>query len=190
LPGADKFDELWLPLIEITIVFCIKDPHQDCFARFRDLQNLLHVSCYKIQNRDVWEKLFDKALFPVFSRLPAEINAQFAQSPNIVERGLMMIRVVFRVWLWAFPSLAQSPSFGGLCSNFVQYSLNFLVLAHPDLTEAVPELLSNAMCVMKEAGVFEGGGAGGDSRQKLWLDCRSMIEPVSPSFAASCRNWS
>ena len=60
----------------------------------------------------------------------------------------------------------------------VQFMMNLMRVNDSDLNECIPEMLGNALLVMKESGIFEQG----DERKQMWLNSVQVIEPLAPSF--------
>jgi hypothetical protein len=107
LPGSEQFDDLWLPLAVSTFHSCIKGTGTNIFPRFRDMQRLLLFSPIKSQNGDMWQKVFNIALFPALVSLSKESPDRRRQCTNMDVRGLLMVRTVFQVFLTSFVSLSE-----------------------------------------------------------------------------------
>jgi hypothetical protein len=182
-PGIERFQDLWIPLVLTTIHFCIKDASPEIFPRFRDLQRLLLFSGIKNQSPAMWNTVFESALFPALASLSKEIPAQRRQFPNIEQRALLMVKTVFKAYLWALQYLSELATFDRIWFNLVQCSFRLLELNDADLHELIPELLGNALSLMKESGIFEP-----EARQRMWLDSKALIEPLSSVFAARYRD--
>jgi hypothetical protein len=182
-PGIERFNDLWLPLVLTTVHFCIKDASPEIFPRFRDLQRLLQFSGIKAQTPTMWSTVFESALFPALANLSREIPAQRKHFPNIEQRALLMVKTVFKAYLWALSYLSELATFDRIWFNLVQYSFQLLELSDGDLHDVIPELLGNALCLMKEGGYFDG-----DPRQRMWIESKSLIEPLNPAFAARYRD--
>jgi hypothetical protein len=182
-PGIERFQDLWLPLVLTTVHFCIKDASPEVFPRFRDLQKLLQFTGIRPQTPAMWNTVFESALFPAVASLSKEIPAQRKQFPNIEQRALLMIKTVFKSYLYALNYLSELATFDRIWFYLVQCSFRLLELSDTDLHELIPELLGNALCLMKEGGIFES-----ETRQRMWLDSKSLIEPLNPAFAARYGN--
>jgi hypothetical protein len=182
-PGYERFDDLWLPLVVSTVHSCIRGAAQNVFARFRDMQRLLLFSPIKSQNSDMWQKVFETALFPALSSLSKEISDRRRQCPDMGERGLLMVKTVFKVFLTSFVYLSELSNFDRIWFMLMQCSFRLYDVGDTDLNEVIPELLGNALSVMKEAGVFEN-----EARQRMWLESRALIQPLNPAFAATYKD--
>ena len=59
----------------------------------------------------------------------------------------------------------------------VQFMLNLMKVDSSDLRESIPEMLGNALLVMKESGIFEQ-----NDRRDMWNNSLAVIEPLAPSL--------
>lgn len=179
-PTLERFAEYWMPLLQTSVIYCLRDPAPDVFSRFSDIQSLINFGGNKPTPLQ-WEFVFESTLFPALEHLPTEISAQWRS--NIGERALLLTKSTFKVFLISYKEMLSLPSFETLWFKLVQYSLNIMRVGDADLKASVPQLLSNALIVMKSSGVFQD-----ESRKKMWDDSRAIVEPITPSFSQLCDN--
>lgn len=175
-PELDKFAEFWRPLLQVTVLFCVRDgtgPEERIFLYFRDLQSLLSFNNVGSPTPQMWSDIFLKILFPAMNKLPKEIAAQKKQFPNINERAIHMTKTVFKAYLLAFRSLSDLPSFESIWFQLVQSTIMLLPDGSADLKETIPELLNNALMVMKEEGIFES-----QDKEKMWIDSKTVVDKL------------
>jgi hypothetical protein len=121
-PGIERFQDLWLPLVLTTVHFCIKDASPEIFPRFRDVQRLLQFFAIKAHTPAMWNTMFESAIFPALANLSKEIPAQRKQFPNIEQRALLMVKTVFKTYLYALNYLNELATFDRIYFNLVQCS--------------------------------------------------------------------
>jgi len=177
MPDIDRFSDLWIPLIQTASIYCIRDSSHGVFTRFGDLQNLLSFGGNK-PTPQMWEVLFDSTLFPILENMPSIIQNQ-EKSPNITERTILMTKFIFKAFLTSHKALSTLVSFEVLWYKLLQKSVSLMSIADTDLKESIPQLLSNALMVMKSSGVFED-----ESKKKMWTESRAIIEPIAPYSSA------
>ena len=178
-PGLDRFNEYWMPLVQTTVVFCIRDPSPDTFSRFSDLYILLLFGGATLEPA-MWEFVFESTLFPALEHVPNEITQQ-RNTKNVGERCLLMTKTIFKVFLQVHKEISELPNFEQLWNKLLQLSINAMKFGDVDLKSSIPQLLANALMVMKSSGVFDS-----DSRKKMWNESRAIIEPFVPYFAQLC----
>ena len=178
-PALDRFAEYWMPLIQTTVLYCIRDPSPEVFLRYTDLHLLLQFGGGS-PTPNMWEFVFDSTLFPALEHIPNELTQQ-KLSKNACERCLLMIKAVFKVFLQVHKELVDLSSFESIWGRLIQYSINIMKVGDQDLKSSIPQLLANALMVMKSSGIFESG-----SRQKMWNDSKNIIEPYLPYFKQMC----
>lgn len=173
-PGIERFDDLWLPLIQTVVMYSIRDDSPTFPRRFQDLQKLLTFPSFSEQTPEMWNKLFETTLFPAMAQLPGEITAQRKQHPNIIERSVLMVKTVFYAILQACDYLSELSRFRCIWSKLLQYSFKLMDMKNPEMSEMIPQLLTNAMNVLKESGVFDS-----QDGQQIWAESRSLIDSFS-----------
>lgn len=195
LPTIDHLQDFYIPLLQTIALFCIKDSSEDVFTRFRDFQIILSFQGIEKQTPQMWDSIFEMVLFPSLARLTTEIPIQTKKNQvnaesnldtqslnngneNMRQRAIMMVRVVFKTFLSAYIYLQELPTFSFIWFKMVQFMMNLMKVNDSDLNECIPEMLGNALLVMKESGVFEQG----DDRKQMWLNSVQVIEPLAPSF--------
>ncbi|OHT01340.1 Sec7 domain containing protein [Tritrichomonas foetus] len=178
LPGINRMNDFYIPLLQTVALFCIKDPNDDVFIRFRDFQTILAFPGIEKRTPAMCDSIFEMVLFPSLARLTTEIPLQIKTHPNMQERALMMVRTVFKAFLVSYQLLSELPTFSCIWFKMVQFMLNLMKVNDADLKESIPEMLGNALLVMKESGIFQSN----DDRKEMWLNSLAVIEPLTPSF--------
>ncbi|EAY04607.1 Sec7 domain containing protein [Trichomonas vaginalis G3] len=179
-PSLDRFAEYWMPLVQTNVIYCLRNPNSD-FNNFNDLQSLVNFGGNSPTNLQ-WEFVFESTLFPALEVLPNEISIQW-NTGTIGARSLLLTKCIFKVFLISYKEMLDLPSFEQLWFKFVQLSLNVMKVGDSDLKASIPQLLTNALIVMKSSGVFEG-----ENRTKMWNDSKELLEPVAPYFSQLCKD--
>ena len=178
-PALDRFAEYWMPLIQTTVLYCIRDPSPEVFLRYTDLHLLLQFGGGS-PTPNMWEFVFDSTLFPALEHIPNELIQQ-ENSKNACERCLLMIKTVFKFFLQVQKEIIDLVSFESIWGRLIQYSINIMKVGDQDIKSSIPQLLANALMVMKSSGVFES-----ETRKKMWNDSKAIIEPFMPYFKQMC----
>ena len=128
---------------------------------------------------NIWKDLFEKILFPVMNQL-----ILFAQKKNASsvsgQKALLMSKLLMNTFLFALPQLLPSQHFESMWYRILKSSLDLTKVQDNDVKEAIPEVLSNALRVMKTANVFDS-----PQRQKMWDVTKQAIESSFPTFISS-----
>ena len=180
MPTIDHLQDFYIPLLQSVALFCIKDNSEDVFTRFCDFQLVLSFQGIEKQTPQMWDSVFEMVLFPSLARLTTEISKKNEQdnSENMKQRAIMMVRVVFKTFLSSYLLLSELPTFSFIWFKMVQFMMNLMKVNDSDLKECIPEMLSNALLVMRESGLFEQS----EDRKQIWLNSVQAIEPLAPSF--------
>lgn len=191
MPTIDHMQDFYIPLLQTVALFCIKDNDEDVFTRFCDFQLILSFQGIEKQTPQMWDSVFEMVLFPSLARLTTEISIQTKNKiqnsseninnndhENMKQRAIMMVRIVFKTFLSSYLYLSELPTFSFIWFKMVQFMMNLMKVNDFDLKECIPEMLSNALLVMRESGLFEQS----DDRKQMWLNSVQVIEPLAPSF--------
>ena len=178
-PGADKYEEFWAPVLQIAAMLCLSDNEDNYVERFRDFQSLLMFHNVTNITDTIWRDLFEKILFPVMNQLI--LLAQKKYSSFIPgQKALLMSKILMNTFLFALPQLLPSSAFESMWYRILKSSLDLTKVQDDDVKEAIPEMLSNALRVMRTADVFNS-----PQRQKMWDVTKQAIEATFPTFLSS-----
>ena len=177
LPDIERINDFYIPFLQTVALYCIKDPSDNIFIRFHDFQSILSFPGIPKQTPSMWDSIFEMVLFPSLARLTTEIPLQRKQYPNINDRSLFMVRTMIKTFLSTYQLLSELPTFSVIWFKMVQFMLNLMKVDSSDLRESIPEMLGNALLVMKESGIFEQ-----NDRRDMWNNSLAVIEPLAPSL--------
>lgn len=175
-PGIDKFNEFWMPVLQIAALLCISDSEANYVERFRDFQSLLMFPSLPDISGLKWRDVFEKLLFPVMGQLT--MNAQ--KNPAVAQKALLMAKMLMSTFLFSISHKNQMSAFEPTWYRILKFSLDLTKIKDYDVVEAVPEMLSNALRVMKASGVFDS-----DQRKNMWDVTKQAIASSFPDFSSS-----
>ena len=178
-PGIDKYEEFWAPVLQIAAMLCLSDYEDSYVERFRDFQSLLMFHNVTDITDTIWKDLFEKILFPVMNQLillAQKKNSSFVSG----QKALLMSKILMNTFLFALPQLLPSSAFESMWYRILKSSLDLTKVQDDDVKEAIPEMLSNALRVMRTADVFNS-----PQRQKMWDVTKQAIEATFPTFLSS-----
>lgn len=177
-PGIERLSDFYIPFIQTTVIYCIKNENDNYYKMLNNLQCILCFQGIKEMTPQMWENIFENVLFPAFSSLPAEVALQKKKTTNIIGRSIFMVKIIYRSFLLHYSLLAKLPNFDKILFKLIQYSLNLTRMRITDFNESIPELLGNALIVLKNAGIFDS-----EDKQQSWIDSCEIIKQVFPKFS-------
>ncbi|EAY02794.1 Sec7 domain containing protein [Trichomonas vaginalis G3] len=176
VPGVDKFIEFWMPVLQIAALLCISDNEQNYVERFRDFQSLLLFQSMPNLDGSRWRDVFEKILFPVMGQL----TMLAMKKSESGQKALLMAKLIMSTFLFALNNLIGTSAFESTWYRILKFSLDLTKIRDDDVIEAVPEMLSNALRVMKASGIFDG-----DQRKSMWDVTKNAITSSFPDFSSS-----